>query len=195
MTSVKRFIKVCTTLFLLPQLALSFTPSTFLGPSCPAPQSLSKNPTILAAHSKFDSLVQSALATGVTTHGPFDNTTTAFSFEFFSVTDSTPLYEYHYTPPFLFNASLGVKSVDGDTVYRIGSCTKLLTVYAFLIADGDIKFNEPITKYVPEILAASKDGKVDAVKRIAWGEVTIGALASHMAGLGPDCMSSIPSPS
>jgi hypothetical protein len=50
-------------------------------------------------------------------HSPFDNTSTAFSFEFFSGTDSIPLYEYHYTPSFLSDTSLGVKTADGDTIY------------------------------------------------------------------------------
>jgi hypothetical protein len=90
--------------------------SPILGPAFPAPQTFSTDPTILTAHSKFNFLVQYALDTGITTHSPLDNTTTAFSYEFFSTTDSTPLCEYHYTPSFLSSTSLGVKTVDGDTI-------------------------------------------------------------------------------
>jgi hypothetical protein len=61
-----------------------------------------------------------------------------------------------------------------------------------LIADGDTKFNEPIIEYVHELLAASNDGNEDSVKRIVWSEVTICALVSYLAGLGPDCMYFIP---
>jgi hypothetical protein len=117
MVCVKSPVVVCGALFLPLQVAFSFSPSTFLGLAFPAPQALSTDPTTLTAHSKFNCLVQCALDTGITTRSPFDNTTTPFSFEFFFATDSTPLYKYHYTPSFLSDTSLGVKTADGDTIY------------------------------------------------------------------------------
>jgi CubicO group peptidase (beta-lactamase class C family) len=34
------------------------------------------------------------------------------------------------------------------TVFRVGSLTKLIVVYTFLIKAGDARFNDPVAKYV-----------------------------------------------
>ncbi|KAF4629589.1 hypothetical protein G7Y89_g8558 [Cudoniella acicularis] len=158
-----------------------------LGPAFPIPVNLSENSDINAATTKFLSLVQNALDTGNSSHGAFDNSSTSFSFSFYSANDESPIYEYHHSSPILTNITSGVKKIDRDTVYRVGSISKLLTVYSFLVFTGDIYFNEPITRYVPELLGASNDTtNNDPVHRTAWSDITIGALASHMAGIGTD---------
>lgn len=176
--------------FIFASLAHSSTLPAVLGPAFPPPTNLGDDLIIKSATEKFLGLVKNALNTGTSAHGDFDASSTAFSFEFYSTTDDSPPCQYHYSPPVLANASFGVKKVDRNSVYRIGSVTKLLTVYSFLISDGDAHFNDPITKYVPELLAATNDaaGKKDPVHRIAWNDVTIGALASYMAGVGEECM-------
>jgi CubicO group peptidase (beta-lactamase class C family) len=45
----------------------------------------------------------------------------------------------------------GVATADSNTIYRIASISKLLTVYTYLITAGDSSFNDLITKYVQEL--------------------------------------------
>ncbi|KAH7348865.1 beta-lactamase/transpeptidase-like protein [Rhexocercosporidium sp. MPI-PUGE-AT-0058] len=160
------------------------TTETFLGPAFPIPQNLCNDPTIKTANQDFLTLLTTSLETGSSIHGEFDNSSTAFSFEFYSANTEEPVFQYHYSAPILEDAELGVKTVDRDTIYRIGSITKLLTVYTFLITDGDVHFNDLVTKYIPELLAGRGSAGEDPVHRIAWDEVTLGSLASHMAGVG-----------
>ena len=80
-----------------------------------------------------------------------------------------------------------MKKIDSDTVYRLGSLTKIFTVYTWLAQDGDVKWNEPITKYVPELAQAADKAKDDPVGNVAWDEVTVGSLAGQLSGAGRDC--------
>jgi hypothetical protein len=85
--------------------------------------------------------------------------------------------------------SPGVTTVDGDSVYRLGSVTKIFTVLAFLAQDGDQHFNDPITKYVPELarISQAQPQVLNPLKSVDWEDITIGALASQMAGIVRDC--------
>lgn len=186
-------LKSCITLLLLcPILTYCFTFPTFIGPAFPAPLKLSEDLNVRSGIEKFIGLIEETLDTGTSVHGDFDVNSTAFSFEIFSTTDDDeePIYQYHYSPPLLANTEVGVKNVDRDTIYRIGSVTKLYTVYIFLMSDGDVHFNDPITKYIPELLMANRStahNRSEWTDRTSWSDVTIGALASHMAGIGPEC--------
>ena len=177
----------CISFILYPNFSHALNTSGFLGPGYSIPQNLSSNPTIQAASQAFHNIITTSLASGTSTHGDFDNSSTAFSFEFYSSTSTEPIFQYHFSPPILTNISQGVREVDRDTIYRIGSIAKLLTVYTFLIIDGDENFNQPITKWIPELLGEGDRSREDAVSRPKWEEVTIGALASHMAGIGSEC--------
>lgn len=59
-----------------------------------------------------------------------------------------------------------------DTKFRIASVTKVFTVLAVLLSKDKIGWEDPITKFVPEL-----DAEV-------YGEITIGSLADHTSGLG-----------
>lgn len=66
--------------------------------------------------------------------------------------------------------------VDGDSVYEIGSVTKVFT--AILLSDmverGEVKLNDPISKYLPaSVKAPTRDGK----------EITLLHLSSQTSGL------------
>lgn len=84
------------------------------------------------------------------------------------------------------NDSLKSGILDRNTIFRIGSISKLLSVYTLLAATGMSYINDPVTKWVPELAATPvpDDGDVNTVR---WKDVTIGALASHMAGVLKDC--------
>ncbi|KAL0474855.1 beta-lactamase/transpeptidase-like protein [Neurospora intermedia] len=111
---------------------------------------------------------------------------TSYSLEVFSISDTDPvIFDWHHTAPAHASSNItngGVKKTDADTVYRLGSLTKILTVYTWLVQDGDVKWNEPITKYVPELAKAADKAKDDPVGNVAWGEVTVGSLAGQLSG-------------
>jgi CubicO group peptidase (beta-lactamase class C family) len=102
--------------------------------------------------------------------------------------NTAPLFEYYRKAPGHRYGPNGQKPVDGDTIFRIGSMSKIFTVYALLIECGFTCFEEPITKYVPELRNLKYDNEIDNVK---WEEITIGALAAQISGIGRDCMFSV----
>ncbi|MCJ1475233.1 hypothetical protein MMC13_003894 [Lambiella insularis] len=114
---------------------------------------------------------------------------TSFSINLFSALENDSSFQYHHAAPALAAALNGTKTIDIDTVYRLGSITKLLTVWLFLIEADDVYFSQPITQYVPELLTAAEldsanaTGGGDDINYVRWSDVTIGELASHMAGL------------
>jgi CubicO group peptidase (beta-lactamase class C family) len=65
-----------------------------------------------------------------------------------------------------------------------------------LLTQGGISpLQDPISKYIPEIKAAADDllgnsTKInDGVDYTKWNEITVGELASHLAGIARDCKS------
>jgi hypothetical protein len=173
---------------LLPLSTYAFTNCPLIGPDFPAPKSLPSSKTFQSAITNLTQILSNALTTGITSYGPFDPTNTSFSIEMFSTHQPLPLYTNHSSSPLLAESQYGTKSVDSNTIYRIGSLTKLISVYTFLIQDGDIKLNEPVTKYVPELLAAAQalNATQDPLDHVAWEDVTLGELASQMADIGRD---------
>jgi hypothetical protein len=160
-----------------------------LGPVFPKPSSsvLSSSPAILAAIANLTETFTARDADDST--GAYS---TSYSIEFWSATDpnSVPIWSWHHTAPNLTHSmrnTTGVRTVDKDSVYRLGSLTKIFTIYTWLVQDGDVRWNEAITKYVPELAAVANKSEADAVANVDWNDVTIGALASQMAGIVRDC--------
>ncbi|KAJ9421015.1 beta-lactamase/transpeptidase-like protein [Fusarium oxysporum] len=101
----------------------------------------------------------------------------------------TTLFSYHHSAPTLQKHGHGVQVVNDTTVYRIGSISKLLTAYVYLLEVGDVLFNQPVTRYVPEladISARPRNKSASALQYVDWDAITIGSLASHMAGIPRD---------
>lgn len=169
--------------------AISTKACPLLGPVYPAPSSLSSNAQFQAATTLLDTSLTGDLRTGLTDNGPFPVNATTFSIGMFSTSEKGLVYQRHFTDPSVQNSETGVKNVDADSIYRLGSIGKLLTVYVFLIRDGDQHFNDPVTKYIPELAtaAASTPAAPNGITA-NWTEITIGQLASHMSGLAKDCM-------
>ncbi|KAL1850659.1 hypothetical protein Daus18300_012870 [Diaporthe australafricana] len=161
-------------------------PCPLYGQNYPAPKGLATNKQIEAA---VDSVRQQLLAAQNTTtaYGPLDTDTTAFSLEFYSLDHEDAIFTHHYTPAQLLSQrTAGVDEVDSDTVYRVGSVSKLWTVYLYLLAAGDESWSEPITKFIPELDEISKTQEFDPTSDVDWESITVGALASHLAGIGRD---------
>lgn len=81
----------------------------------------------------------------------------SYSIQIFSTNPGSPpvLWERYRTAKNLPANTTGVKKVDGDTVYRLGSVTKVYTVLTWLAERGDVEWNQPVTKYVPELKGLS----------------------------------------
>ena len=114
---------------------------------------------------------------------------TSFAVQVYSARDSKPLLEYYHTATSARNNILGVNRIDGDTVFRIGSCSKIWTVLLLLMETGEALFHEPVWKYFPEVEHAIKelDGGLNEIDHVHWEDVTIGDLVSQTAGLERSC--------
>lgn len=99
------------------------------------------------------------------------------------------LFNFQYTTPSVKLDALGTDEVDLNTIYRIGSASKLITAYLFIIEVGDRYWDESVTKFVPELQAATEKCSAQADEKdcVDWTGVTLGALSSHMAGVPRDC--------
>ena len=115
----------------------------------------------------------------------YDTTFISISVE--SVYDHERLLDVHHTPS--LSNPVGTAKADSDTVYRIGSISKLFTVLALLLQHENVRWESPVTDYVPELLELATDGKERSsdITAIRWTEVTIEALASQLAGVPREC--------
>ncbi|KAI1754825.1 beta-lactamase/transpeptidase-like protein [Xylaria castorea] len=147
------------------------------GPQFPAPTGLGSEALFRNATSMIERSIRANL-----TEAPYNETT--FSIGMFSTTDDELLYEFHHTDPTVATSGIGTNEVDADSIYRIASITKILTLYQWLIADGDRKFNSPISDFIPELL--QYENSQDDYPAPRWDEITVNDLAMFLAGIGRD---------
>lgn len=165
-------------------LAASSAPCPILNAYYPVPTNLASSLPVASSVAGIEDSLLAALDSGI-----LDANTTTFSVEAYSLHSEQPLFTRHYTPALLASQrTSGVAVVDSDTVYRVGSVSKLLTVYTFLIAAGDEPWNRPITAFVPELasIAQARPASANEIDNVSWDSITVGALASQMAGIGRD---------
>lgn len=173
--------------------SLAQTDQTLLGPSFEPPTHLSTRAVIREAVFNIEKSLNRAIRTGESQYGNFDSNTTSFSLTAVSQQESAPIIDFHHTSGFL-NASAGSTSkVTADTVYRIGSVSKLFTVYSLLLNNGIGYWNRPVTDFVPELRQAVQrpSHKSSIIDSVQWDQVTVGALASQLSGMGRDCTFSV----
>ena len=99
---------------------------------------------------------------------------TSFSLEI-SSSNKTLHSSYHH------DKSLGGSPINGSSVYRIASNTKLFTALGILKqeAEGNLGLDDEVTKY----LQAVKNGS----SKINWKGITIRSLLAHISGLPDNC--------
>lgn len=127
------------------------------------------------AKSKFPGLIDNLFSTGA-----LNRTDLAFSIDVFSAATNSSIYRYSHVGE---NAKDTVTSgaLDDKTISRIGSVTKLFTVYAIIAKAGIQVFSDPVTKYLPELAGNTSNNPLE---KIRWEDITVGALASQQAGSG-----------
>ncbi|KAF2642179.1 beta-lactamase/transpeptidase-like protein [Massarina eburnea CBS 473.64] len=172
-----------TLLTQLPRLLVTAAPNCpLIGPEFPAPKNLADHPAWKEALATITADFEYIDASNITGVDKF-----SYSVQVFSTNPGAPLlWERYRTSTDLPADTTGVKSVDGDTVYRLGSVTKIFTVLAFLAERGDVDWTQSITKYIPELLGKTQNATNDGVRYTNWDDITIGALASQVSGIGRD---------
>lgn len=162
------------------------------GPDFPAPSHLKSSAPLQGAIKKFEAYLNNRDKSSDSPQLKTEDT--AFAVSLFSSRENVTLYEKYYTPPAV---DMGVKEITQDSVFRVGSVSKVVTVWAFLITAGDEYFNDPVTKHVPELanlatkrsneaLGKSSSVTYDDIDTVRWEDVTLGQLASHGAGIARD---------
>lgn len=153
--------------------AVNGKPCPPLGAVLPAPRQPSRDVIVAEAvkvlKAKFDNITStyndSAVSIGVQ-----------------SIWEDVPIVNFHWTPP--IKSKNSTKEVTIDTVYRIGSASKVFTVLSVLQQGDLISFEDPVTKYLPALLQNQKNGT--DIEAVRWDQVTVGSLASHVSGIGRD---------
>ncbi|KAI1173794.1 beta-lactamase/transpeptidase-like protein [Nemania sp. FL0916] len=153
-----------------------------LGPIDPAPVDISSNSSAVRTQwNNLTSTLEGHLSgkEPVAALSGLENIT--FSLGLFSLHDchATSL-QYHHTGPDVRNSTYGVKKVDGNSIYRVASMTKVMTVYAGLLLLDPKDWNKPMTEIFPEVASLPQD---DPVHHIQWNTITPFSLASQISGV------------
>lgn len=147
-----------------------------LGAVLPPPKRPSASTAVKEVLAQFETVQKEA--------GALLGNATGLSLSIASAYEDEVLGSLSYTPQ-LFNES-GVHKVDGNTVFRIASVSKVMTVLGLLMLGDKISFSDPVTKYVPELQKLYKDPQ-DSVTAVNWDAVSLDALASQLSGVPDAC--------
>ncbi|KAI1187524.1 beta-lactamase/transpeptidase-like protein [Nemania serpens] len=169
--------------FTVASLCLSAVHARILGPLDPAPVDLTSRDSNVRL--QWEALTS-------TLEGYFNGTASnnalsglekiTFSLGLFSIHDprAAGQLQYHHTGPDVRNSSFGVKKVDGNSIYRLASMTKIMTVYSGLLLLKTSDWDKPLTKIFPELASLPKN---DPVHNVQWDTITPFSLASQISGI------------
>ena len=172
-------------------IRVSATPAAaLLGPGYPPPRDLSSNSSLVhSAWSNLTATLESYIRANTTVEGLVPNLGSyTFSVGAFSIHDeaATKTLQYHHTGPDVKSSNVGVTHVDGDSIYRVESITKLFTVYLTLLEIGSGYWDCPITDFLPDLAAFADNTPLDPLHVVDWKGVTLGTLAGQMSGIPRD---------
>ncbi|KAJ5663832.1 hypothetical protein N7507_004563 [Penicillium longicatenatum] len=160
----------------------------YLGPTYPPPVDLASQQSLVKAAWKnltitLDSyLKHNSNGTTSTAISGIQNTT--FSTNLFSIHDpSAAKLQYHWTSPEIASSKNGTNKVNGDSIYRMASATKLYTAYAGMITLTEEEWNRPLSQINPLFAEAAARGTEDPIWHVEWDKVTPWALASQISGI------------
>ncbi|KAI1757644.1 beta-lactamase/transpeptidase-like protein [Xylaria castorea] len=158
----------------------------FLGPLNPSPVDLTSDASSVRSQwENLTSTLEGHLTGKARNEALSGLDATTFSLGLFSVHDpkAAGSLQYHHTGPDVRNATLGVNKVDGNTIYRVASMTKVMTVYSGLLLLKLSDWHKPLTEIFPEISSLLKN---DPVHHIQWETITPFSLASQISGIPAD---------
>ncbi|KAM0545008.1 hypothetical protein ACHAPJ_011518 [Fusarium lateritium] len=144
-----------------------------LGPSFLPNFDVTKSKHIEAAKDKFPKLIDVLFDSET-----LNKTDLVFSIDVFSASTNESIYSYHHVGE---NSKKAVSKgrPSENSIYRIGSVTKMLTAYAIISKAGMEVLSHPVTTFLPELAGNVSD---NAIERIDWNDITVGALLAHQAG-------------
>ncbi|KAL3490045.1 beta-lactamase/transpeptidase-like protein [Aspergillus germanicus] len=160
--------------------------ANFLAPTYPPPRDISSSESAVAgAWKNLTTRLERSLHTR-------SNSTLAalkdltFSIGLFSPHDSGATgLQYHHTSAEIRNATNGTNKVDADSIYRVASVSKLITVLAGLVELEPADWERPLSELSPALSKSLREssGTLDPVYDTQWDAITPSALAAHLAGV------------
>lgn len=185
-------IDTCLVVFCVIVLAIaksSESNNLLLGSVYPSPRNLPMNREFTTTKTRISTQLQNILKSGQSQFGQFAGDSTSVSVSMISTWQDDSLFDFSYTSTTLNESAGGTTQVSGDSVFRIGSISKVFTVYALLLNNGFDGWERPITDYVPELLTEESKSYMHCsqVDCVQWETITLGALASSLSGIGRDC--------
>ena len=179
---------ITTKLLLSLPLFSTAASADYLGPTYPAPIDLTSRHSLVPTAwknltSTFDSYLKDHVKNKDTVAlKGVENIT--FSAGLFSIHDqSLEKLQYHYTSPEIAHATNGTHKVDGDSIYRIASSSKLFTVYAGMLALTEEEWNRPLAEINKAFAEVADQGDKDPIWHVQWDKITPWALASQSSGI------------
>lgn len=163
--------------------------ANLLGATYPPPRDLSSSNSRVAASwknltSKLDTELSKKHNNRTSGVAALKNLT--FSAGLFSTLDAeAQRLQFHHSSSEVSNSPIGVKKVDGDSIYKIASVSKLFTVLAGLIELEPRDWDRPLTDVFP-FLADYVLKRRDTFRLsydVQWNKVTLRSLAGQMGGI------------
>ncbi|KAI0018102.1 beta-lactamase/transpeptidase-like protein [Xylariomycetidae sp. FL0641] len=174
-------------LAVLASVCLPSVTARFLGPLDPAPVDLTSSDS--AVRKAWDNLTATFAGhfgggAPVPAFAGLANVT--FSTGLFSIHDAAAAaqLQYHRTAPEVRASPHGVTRVDGDSIYRVASVSKLFTVLAGLLELRTADWHRPLTDIFPEL--AGQNDEDDPIDHAQWAQITPWALANQISGIQRD---------
>lgn len=167
--------------FLLPLLsipniyALPSDDCILLGPMFPAEFDITTTDAFRNAAESFPRAINSLFS-----NGTLNETGVTFAIDVFSTATNNTIYSYYHSGSAL-DSYLSTGDLNDNTMFRIGSVTKLFTVYAIIVHSGWQIMEKGVVEILPE-LKGNKGS--DPLDRIVWEDITVGALAAQLGGNG-----------
>lgn len=159
-------------------LTLAILPLTTSIEFCPPTGPVLPPPVLVQADSFDVGPLRDALTELVNDpNAPFDTAVNSFSLTV--TTSEENIFQFHHTAEKI--SDIGAQAVNGDTIYRIASVTKLFTVLSLLLQEG-LDIEGFVWQHIPELAGLSN-----------FQDITLRMLASHLSGIirdGKQCSTS-----
>lgn len=162
-------------------LASQKVAASFLGPTYPPPRDLtSKSSLVRAAWTNLTSTLDGYFTNNNTPAAlaPIEEVT--WSTGLFSLHDPEAVkLQYHHLSEQI--RKKGPATVDGDTIYRIASVSKLFTVLIGLMKLTNEEWYRPLNAIIPGLSPSTHNA--DPIYTTPWSNLTPWALATHLSGI------------
>lgn len=161
----------------------------FSAATYPTPADLSSNKS--AVHTSWKSITSTLdqyLRGGLnsTAAALFNGTeNVTFSVGMFSLNDpGARQLQYHHAAPQTKAAKVGTNKIDENSIYRVASVSKLITVLTGMVELSDEDWDRPLSQIMPGLKhQLDNSTAVDTIKQIQWDKITPWSLATQLSGL------------